>query len=162
MNQVTTPLGQIDYDMILSGQIDRVHLNFDRLAEALWYKSPEFILKEARTVGITTPRQSGKSEWALKQVRDDLDTVMIVPTRSLRDMSRHPLPENDHHRIMTSDEQLSLFQQMKQSGKIPDFHPKRIIVDEYRYCYPKATDRRLYKWLGMYPNWKDMIVITLN
>lgn len=122
-------LPYLDYDALLAPLIARVHELETTVHRTEWLPLWAY-LREYRSVGLQTPRQSGRSSWVVSQLIQRDDTAVIVPekTRCIL-LGLIPPAQLDalSQRVISARE---LARTTDQAAL-----PPRLIVDEATYVY---------------------------
>ena len=82
MFDVTTNKMTIDYDVLMQGLLQVMEA---RKETAAWANAEGMtLLKDWCTVGICTPRQTGRTQWALKRLVENERAIMVVNNLPLK------------------------------------------------------------------------------
>lgn len=158
---MTTSPANIDYDAILQGLIEIADQRFEKNL-ATTGMQPAMALRELRTVGITAPRQTGKTSWVIRQLSANPDSFVVVNNNDRRKEILRKAPLLDSTRILTVLEFQRLKKQLDE-GLLPAHWIWRstVYVDDCRFILDgKLKD--FYNWLAYNPEWKKMFVVVLS
>lgn len=157
---MTTSPANIDYDAILQGLIPHCDHNFKAFFSDLRLL-PAQALRELRTVGITTPRQSGKTSWMMRKLAENLDSFAVVQNRVLRDHILRKVEGLDESRIITSYDAFVLRKKMEAGQDTGWVWRSTVYIDDSSAMLDGHL-KDFYKWLALNPEWEKMIVIRLS
>lgn len=157
---MTTSPANIDYDAILQGLIAHCDHNFKALFDVMRFL-PSQGLRELRTVGITTPRQSGKTSWMMRKLAEDPDSFAVVQNKVLREHILRKVQGLDEGRIITSYDAFILRKKMEAGQDTGWVWRSTVYIDDSSAMLDGHL-KDFYKWLALNPEWKKMIIICLS
>lgn len=149
----------IDYDAIFTGLLERADQHFDWLIQESRFTPPE-CLRDFATIGISSPRQSGRSTWAIEQVVKH-NALMVTTNELVAKHWRNRTPRPYKSQIITMRDLAKVIKDEMPAPTSTGWHPW-VILDESRYIFELVSFRDFYKWLALNPNWRNTRVFTLN
>lgn len=157
---MTTSPANIDYDAILQGLIDTAEHRFDQLVDGS-FLSKEVALRELRTVGLTVPRQSGKTQWIASKLREEPDSWLVVGNKRIRDHFVSNVPDITANRVFTYMDTYFMRERIQRDGGNERTWATKIYVDDSRYVLDGRI-KDFYKWAALNPHWKNLLIIMLS
>lgn len=149
----------VDFDAIYNVQLDFINDKNE------WWKKNNYFgvslnvhLRDSRTIHMGGPRQSGKSQWSYKQLKEDQHTSMVVVNDSLRNVAiaNGKVSPQDAIRIFTVHE----IKKFIKDDELP-YIGKRIILDDALYIFDRLDFISFYKWIALKQDW-DLHIIKIS
>jgi len=158
----TTQRKTIDYDAIYTGLMETVELYSNEDIKRCRCNEIQ-ALKEFRTIGLTAPRQCGKTQWIIDKLNQDPNTSILFRNNPAYQIAKHQLVNVDESRIFTP------YDVIKAKVAIADgsvdyevVKTKIIFVDDAFYTIDYIGRDVFYKWLAASPAAKDLIIVMVG
>lgn len=145
----------IDYDTIMQGLMDAIEA---REEAANWSHVDDMcLLRKFRTVGLTVPRQSGRTRCGLKRLVENERSILLVCNKVLKGAMSGTYKQY-HGRELTPYEQSRIYtardviqaiaRNARQGDDLILETVEEIIVDDAWYFFDKVRRNSFYKWLA--------------
>lgn len=150
----------IDYDAIIKGLTDRANdpkivamnyvLRYDRATA----------LKELRTIGICTPRQSGSTHWMIQQMRESPDATLITVNIPLRQYILGLLGNEYEDRVFTCYEIARMSRAWRKDIEgTPKMNLGKVTyIDTPDVCFGIVKRSHFYNWLAHHVTLDHLII----
>lgn len=107
-------------------------------------------LREFRTIGVTGPRQTGKTSQFVKKVMDDPNSILICANSMTRNfilslVTFDQQPELKRRTFLSTSLKLEIDRKVE-DRKFPAF--TKIYIDDATYVFLKVRRGKFYEWLA--------------
>ncbi|MCO6704684.1 hypothetical protein [Streptomyces sp. CHB9.2] len=153
--KVKTTTMAILYDEIMQGLTEAID---EREEAAIWnHATGMFKLRDFRTVGLTVPRQCGRTRYAVERLKANERAILLVHSKNLREaLTEHThaytgrkLNAYECSRIYTTwDVRRAINSYNAQGQDLLCQAVDEVIVDDALYFFENVKRNSFYKWLA--------------
>jgi len=150
----------IDYDAIITGLTQRA--NDPKILKWIGVSMADkpTALKEWRTIGVCTPRQSGSKAWMVQQMRENHEATLITVNIPLRNHILSELGDGFEDRVFTCYEIARLSRAWRKDiAGTPKMNLGKVTyIDTPDVCFGVVKRSHFYNWLAHHVDLDHLII----
>lgn len=158
----TTQRKTIDYDAIYTGLLDYVNTYSAEDVKRMGTTSIEHQLREFKTIGITAPRQCGKTQWLIKMLNENPDSSAVFYNANVLRFAKNYMVDVSDDRLFTARDVARALHGMREGIEPRFMKSRKVFVDDAFRTIDYIGWKDFYKWLGVMPHAKELVIVNVG